>query len=193
MALLNHEFTYKSRDTGSTPVETTKSKINTMTIKCYHARRVELVINSKPQMFIQGPVVAPLIATITTDDEYKLNLEDIWDCCNNSCWWDREDFRNMKDYKGKFKVEFTDDYSGCCNDDLIVEENGKYHVAESVGWKDFDSFDGACYHCVEHSHWCQLYGKSKQYPIGEACSFDELAEYKEKYEAQSFKCRLYNV
>ena len=98
----------------------------------------------------------------------------------------------MKDYKGKFKVEFTDAYSGCCNDDLIVEENGKYHVAE-IGWKDFDSFGDAFNHCVEHSSWCHLHSKSKQYPIGDVCSFDELVEYKAKYEAQGFKCRLYNV
>ena len=156
-----------------------------MTIKCYHARRVELVVDSDPQMFIQGPVIAPLIATITTDDEYKLNLEDMWDCCNNSCWWDREDFRSMKDYKGKFKVDFTGDYSGYCNDDLIIEENGKYHVAKSYGWTEFDSFDDAFNYCVEHSHWCYLYGKSKH------CSFDELAEYKAKYEAQGFKCRIF--
>lgn len=157
-----------------------------MTIKCYHARRVELVVDSKPQMFFEGPLITPLIATITTDDDYELNLEDIWDCCNNSCWWDHEDFRKMEDYKGKFKVKFTDDYSGYCNDDLIVEVNGKFHVSLSWGWETLDSFHDAIEYCKEHAYWCQLHEQGKQHPLGRECTMEEL----QLFEKLFIKCRI---
>lgn len=103
------------------------------TIKCYHARRVELVIETEPyQTYYQGPIIAPLIATIESKEE---NLENIWDCCNNGCWWDNKDFRKMTNYQDKFKVNFTKDYLGYCNSDLIVEMNNMFYVAKSFGWK----------------------------------------------------------
>ena len=113
-------------------------------IKCYHARPKTHESNSE--------IVAPLIATIQADNAH---LEDIWDCCNNSCWWDRADFRLMTDYKDKFKVEFTSDYEGICNDDLIVEMQDKFHVALSHGWTAFSTFEEAFDYCKKHSYWCQ--------------------------------------
>lgn len=160
-----------------------------MKIKCYHARRVELVVDSEPTLFFEGPLITPLIATIVLD-AVAFDLEDIWDCCNNSCWWDHNDFRSMNDYKGKFKVEFTEDYSGYCNDDLIVEVNGLYYVALSCGWEMLNSFDDAVEYCREHAHWCRLHGQNKQHPIGRECTMGELSQLKEKYEKQGLKCRL---
>ena len=156
-------------------------------IKCYHVRRIELVVDSNPQLFFQGPVIVPLIATIHSDDE---DLEDIWDCCNNSCWWGREDFRQMKDYKGKFKVDFTDDYSGYCNSDLIVDMRGKFALAESVGWKFFDAFDDAVKFAKDHAFWLQLHSKNRQHPEGRELTMDELKSIKDKYESEGFRCRI---
>lgn len=159
-------------------------------IKCYHARRVQLVIDSEPQMFFEGPMITPLIAIITTDDEYKLSKEEIWDCCNNSCWWDHEDFRSMDDYRGKFRVRFTDDYSGYCNDDLIVEADGVFYVSRSFGWETLSSFNEAVKYCREHSYWCQLHTQGKQYPVGRECSMEALEQFKKMYEGMNFKCYL---
>lgn len=156
-------------------------------IKCYHARRIELVVDRNPQLFFQGPVIAPLIATINSDDE---DLEDIWDCCNNSCWWNGKDFRRMKDYRGKFKVDFTDDYSGYCNSDLIVEIKGGYMLAQSVGWKRFDTFESAVEYAKDNALWLQLHSKSKQYPEGSELTMDELKSIKNKYESKGFRCRI---
>ena len=156
-------------------------------IKCYHVRRIELVVDTDPQLFYQGPVITPLIATIDSDKE---DLEDIWDCCNNSCWWDREDFRQMKDYKGQFNVEFTDDYSGYCNDDLIVEMGGKYHLAKSCGWKEFDSFKEAVEYSKSHSQWVQLHYKNKQHPEDREMSVDELNLIMDEYTNNGIRCRL---
>jgi len=110
-------------------------------IKCYHARKND-----------NNEVIAPLIATINAD---SAELEDLWDCCNNSCWWDRADYASMTDYKGKFGVEFTPEYHGYCNDDLIVEMQGQFHVALSHGWGCFPSFEEALNHCKKNSYWCQ--------------------------------------
>ena len=110
-------------------------------IKCYHARKGN-----------DGEIVAPLIAIIDGDD-YDPEL--IWDCCNNSCWWEGEDFRSMTNYKDIFNVEFTPDYRGFCNDDLIIEMEGEYYAALEFGWKKFDTFDEAFDHCKNESYWCR--------------------------------------
>lgn len=154
-------------------------------IKCYHVRRIELVVDTEPQLFFQGPVIAPLIATIDSDDE---DVEDIWYCCNNSCWWDHKVFREMKDYKGKFKVDFTDDYIGFCNDDLIIENGNKYWLAEEWGWKDFYSFESALKYAKKHAQWVRLHKKSEQYPEGKELTMDELNTIKDKYEKENIKC-----
>lgn len=113
-------------------------------IKCYHARKGS-----------DGNIVAPLIAVI---DCNVAALEAIWDCCNNSCWWEGEDFRTMTHYHDvlgdDFGVNFTPDYRGYCNDDLIVHMNGKFHVSLSYGWKEFYTFDEALEHCKNESYWC---------------------------------------
>ncbi len=157
-------------------------------IKCYQVRRLELVVDKEPTLFYQGPIVVPLIATIDSNEE---NLEDIWDCCNNSCWWGREDYKQMTEYKGKFAVEFTDDYSGFCNDDLIVAMNGKVFLAKSVGWKEFSSLSDAVDDACEHSHWVQLHDKNTQHPEGRELSMKELQDIKNEYEARGIKCFLY--
>ena len=54
-----------------------------------------------------------------------------------------------------FGVNFTPDYRGFCNDDLIVHMNGKFHVSVSYGWKEFDTFDEALEHCKNESYWCR--------------------------------------
>ena len=148
-------------------------------IKCYHARRVELVVDIEPQLFYDGPMISPLIATIDSDNE---SLEDIWDCCNNSCWWKGKDFRRMRNYKNKFRVKFTKEYSGYCNDDLIVEINGRYHVAKSCGWEQCDSFESALMYCREHSSWCQIHSRGRQHPTGKEHTMDELEYFKNIYE-----------
>lgn len=148
-------------------------------IKCYHARRVELVVDTEPQLFYDGPMISPLIATIDSDNE---SLEDIWDCCNNSCWWGRKDFRRMRNYKNKFRVKFTEEYSGYCNDDLIVEIDGYYHVAQSFGWRQCNSFESALRYCREHSLWCQIHCKNHQHPTGKEHTMDELEYFKKFYE-----------
>lgn len=160
-------------------------------IKCYHARRVQLTIDSDAldfQLFIQGPVVAPLIATIDSDEE---PLEDIWDCCNNSCWCHRKDWYRMRNYKNRFRVKFTDDYRGYCNDDLIVEMNSKFYVAKSSGWTSFKFLSDAIVYCAKNAFWCKIYSKSDQYPIGKAVSMDDLESYKKQYETKGFDCSIY--
>ena len=156
-------------------------------IKCYHSRRIELVIDSEPQLFFQGPLITPLIAAIDSDKE---ELEDIWDCCNNSCWYDRKSFRQMKKYKDKFRVRFTKDYSGYCNDDLIVEMGCKFFVSRSCGWTDFDTFDDAVRYCRDHSFWCYLNGKNKQHPIGREGSVDELKNLAKEYTRKGIHARI---
>jgi len=156
-------------------------------IKCYHARRVELVIDTEPQLFYDGPMISPLVATIDSNNE---SLEDIWDCCNNSCWWGRKDFRRMRNYKDKFKVKFTEDYSGYCNDDLIVEMGGVYHVAESCDWAHYKSFESALMHCRNHSHWCQIHYKNYQHPTGIEHTMSELYNIKLQYENNGIRCYL---
>lgn len=157
-------------------------------IKCYHARRVELVVDSEPQLFFQGQLTAPLIATIESDKE---DLEDVWDCCNNSCWWGRRDFRRMRNYKDKFKVKFTEKYGGFCNDDLIVEMGGVFHVAKSCGWTRFKTFSAALHYCEEHSHWCQLHEKNRQHPTGKEHTEEELNAISKEYQDKGFKTYLY--
>lgn len=113
----------------------------TSMIRCYHARKGS-----------DENIVAPLIAVIDSDEE---GLEAIWDCCNNSCWWDGEDFLTMTNYRDVFDVHFTPDYRGYCNDDLIVEMKGKFHVAQEMGWDIFNTFDEALEHCKNESYWCR--------------------------------------
>ena len=113
-------------------------------IKCYHARKGS-----------EGEIVAPLIAIISDGDYQPEEL--IWDCCNNSCWWEEdEDFRSMTNHKGIFNVEFTPEYRGFCNDDLIIEMDGGFYVALDIGWKKFDTFDEAFNYCKENSYWCKV-------------------------------------
>ena len=160
-------------------------------IKCYHARRVELVVDSEPQLFFQGELIYPLIAEIDSDKE---DLEDIWDCCNNSCWWGRKDFRRMRNYKDKFKVKFTNEYAGICNDDLIVEMEGKFRVALSCGWRTYKTLSRAVQHCKERSYWCRLWSKNKQHPTGGTeHTMNELLEFKKQYEDQGYECFLYRL
>ena len=157
-------------------------------IKCYHARRVELVVDSDPQLLFQGQLITPLIAEIESDKE---DLEDIWDCCNNSCWWGRRDFRRMRNYKDKFRVKFTKDYSGYCNDDLIVEMDGEFHIALSSGWTKVSSFEAAKRYCEAHSYWCQLREKNRQHPTGRAHTDEELAVINKEYQDKGFKTFLH--
>lgn len=111
-------------------------------IRCYHARKGS-----------DNEIVAPLIATIDSNEEH---LEDLWDCCNNSCWWGGdEDFAKMTNYKGKFNVEFTPEYRGYCNDDLIVEMQGQFYVSKSFGWDSCASFESALDYCKKNSFWCR--------------------------------------
>ena len=112
-------------------------------IKCFHARR----------NFDTDELEVPLIATIYSDNE---SLEAIWDCCNNSCWYG-ENWENMEDYNRystSFKVKFTPDYWGYCNDDLIIEMNNKFTVALSLGWKEFNTFESAFEWCKNNSRGC---------------------------------------
>lgn len=157
-------------------------------IKCYHARRPELVVNTEPQLFYEGLLEAPLIAGIDSDSE---KLEDIWDCCNNSCWWDRSDFREMDNYNDKFKVKFTPKYMGYCNDDLIVEMKGVFFIAKSVGWKHCISFNDALEYARQHSYWCRLHSKGKQHPTGKEHTREELEQFKADYESKGIKCFIY--
>lgn len=157
-------------------------------IKCYHVRRVQLVIDKETQLFYDGPIIAPLIATIDSNIE---ELEDIWDCCNNSCWYDRGNYMSMTNYRDKFSVKFTNDYSGYCNDDLIVEMNGLYHVAKRCGWHKASSLDDAIKYCERHSNWCELHDKGHQFPTGREHTIDELNIIKLQYENQGFKCYLH--
>ena len=156
-------------------------------IRCYHARRVELVVDTEPQLFYDGPMISPLIATIDSDKE---SLEDIWDCCNNSCWWGRRDFRRMKNCRNKFKVKFTKEYSGYCNDDLIVEMNGVYYVAKRCGWEECSSFESALMYCRYHSIWRQLHDKDHQHPTGKEHTMDELRQFKKSYNKQGIKAYI---
>lgn len=156
-------------------------------IKCYHIRRIELIVNTTPQLFYEGPVIAPLIAEI---DSNKEDLEDIWDCCNNSCWGYREDFRGMDNYRGRFKVKFTDSYDGYCNDDLLVHMGNEFMLSLSVGWKSFPSFEEALEYSKEHSQWVRLHHENYQHPTGKEHTLEELNEIKADYESKGIHCTI---
>ena len=161
-------------------------------IKCYHVRRIEMCAElpnkpEQPQLFFQGPLIAPHVATIDKDE---WSLEEIWDCCNNSCWWDEEDYKQMKDYQGQFAVEFTDKYMGYCNDDLIIEMKGKLHVAKDYGWEECNTFEEALGYVEEHGDWMQIQEKNYQHPEGRELTMDEINKIKKEYEAKGYKCRM---
>lgn len=114
-------------------------------IKCYHARRTH-----KDHIF-----EVPLIATIYSDKE---DVDIIWDCCNNSCWWNGSDYLKMKEYNRfgtNFRVDFTSKYWGYCNDDLIIEMGGKYYCSLPMGWKELDTLESAIEFCRQNSHFCR--------------------------------------
>lgn len=157
-------------------------------IKCYHVRRVELVVLSDPTLYYDGPVISPLIATIDSDKE---NLNDIWDCCNNSCWWEYKNYRKMDNYKDKFKVKFTKDYMGYCNSDLIVEMNNLFYVAKSIGWHTTRTFEDAVNYCINHAYWVQLASKDYQHPTGLEHTIEELRAIKADYKTKGIKAELY--
>lgn len=165
-------------------------------IKVYQVKRPELVVEGAAphQLFYQGELRKLLIAEIDSDKE---NLEVIWDCCNNSCWLDEdEDWRNMTSYERcgtEFNVKFTNNYEGYCNSDIIVEMDGKFHAAESVGWHETSSLEEASQYIKNHSWLCALHSESDYYPAGRELSIQELRNIKTEAEDKGYRAWFYRT
>ena len=97
----------------------------------------------------------------------------------------------MTDYKGIFNVKFTDRYSGYCNDDLLVEMDGKFYLALSCGWKEFSTFNEAVGYSKEHSQWVCIHSVNRQHPEGRELTMDELHSIQKEYEDRGFHTFIY--
>lgn len=102
-----------------------------------------------------GNIISVKIAEFTQNPNARpASIEDMWDMCNNSCWWDCENYMNMTNYKDKGTCKFFPDYVGYCNSDIfVIDDNNDIYVAKSVGWKKVNSKDEAIDYIKNHSMW----------------------------------------
>lgn len=111
-----------------------------------------------------GKVHYALIAEFEGD----ASIEDMWDMCNNSCWWDGEDYMKMTDYKGKGTCKFYPAYRGYCNSDIfVVDDNGSIYVADSCGWTVVSDMYEAMEHFKANSEYGFLRTVEKKYSDNE--------------------------
>ena len=100
--------------------------------------------------------------------EGNASIEDMWDMCNNSCWWDRENYMQMTNYKGKGTCKFYPAYKGYCNSDIfVVDDNGSIYVADSCGWTIVSDMHEAMEHFKANSEYGFLHTVEKKYSDNE--------------------------
>lgn len=80
--------------------------------------------------------------------------ERIWDLTNWSCWTQSDDNTNNNGiYKDGVTYYPNDNDRGFTNDDIMFLIDGKWWVAESFGWKNFDAFRDAAAYLIAHANW----------------------------------------
>lgn len=76
-------------------------------------------------------------------------LDEIWHCCNASCWYNNQDKFNEQDTIETDCIIFhcTNDFQGVVNSDIMVETNYGLYVAKPLtGWERVSSLgDGEIY------------------------------------------------
>lgn len=81
----------------------------------------------------------------------KDDKEQVWHMTNWSCWG-ADESQIIKDDDSVYIR--TDADLGYTNDDICyMDDNGKWQVAESCGWKEFDNIKDALVYMMFHSDW----------------------------------------
>jgi len=90
------------------------------------------------------------------EHDANISEEDIWDLTNWSCWTNEEDADMIKS-SGIAKNGATyypnEHDRGFTNDDIMFQLDGKWWVAESCGWTQFDTFRKAATYLINHAEW----------------------------------------
>lgn len=141
----------------------------------YQMKRTMLIAHRDDcsiRFIANGKVYCALIAEFEGD----ASIEDMWDMCNNSCWWNREDYMKMTNYKDKGTCKFYPSYKGYCNSDIfVVDDNGSVHVADSCGWTVVSDMYEAMEHFKTNSEYGFLRTVEKKYS-GYEYTLSELKE-----------------